>query len=761
VLQIGLVEIYAGSLILEVRSRARSDRRGIPALEISEAVSLKTYPGIRQTDRLPLFQERIVLECVIQLLLEHGICLKHERSLIFPVLFPARGTDEGSQAAHTVSLYYDFSGAIDNIYSSLVVRLALSELFGRVRLGKNLAEYEQAGQGVCGLRRVDRTGGWAHLDLLFSEETSADTRDLFTVFVEEHLQREGVTIREVLEMVCGKCQYSFQESLIRDRVSLGHADIICPRCETRLPISEGAKKARETDPAMERKLLALKTGIERAQKEDAEEVRRTLESTEVFFSYAHEDKELRDQLAEHLAALKRQGVIRTWYDRQILPGSEWEAAIDQRLESSRIILLLISSSFLDSDYCYEKEMQRAIERHNSGEARVIPVIVRPCDWQGTPFSKLQALPENARAVTAWPNRDEAFTDIAQGIRKAVEQMLRPVSLREPVLEISPVSEPRKLVEPEPIRILHLSDLHFDKDDDPMVRLQPLGRDLKDREGGLGFDHLDYLVISGDLTNRGSAEEFERVHQFLSELIARFKLSAQRCIIVPGNHDLSWEQAVYDWRPKRKLELSKLKPEGYVEQGTGYLVRDDAKYHLRFENFGKFYHSLTQQPYPPEPNLQCLSYLFDEPRIQFLAFNSAWEIDEFFPDRSSINGSALADGLMRAEQEIEKSRELGRIDKDASVLRIAVWHHPVTGNEKIFKDAFLEQLRQENVKLCLHGHVHEERADVIGYLHLTRKIHIAGAGSFGAGKSARPESMPRLYNVLEVWGAADKAADLER
>ena len=118
-LQIGLVEIYAGSLILEVRSRARSDRRGIPALEISEAVSLKTYPGIRQTDRLPLFQERIVLECVIQLLLEHGICLKHERSLIFPVLFPARGTDEGSQAAHTVSLYYDFSGAIDNIYPNV------------------------------------------------------------------------------------------------------------------------------------------------------------------------------------------------------------------------------------------------------------------------------------------------------------------------------------------------------------------------------------------------------------------------------------------------------------------------------------------------------------------------------------------------------------------------------------------------------------------------------------------------------------------
>lgn len=85
-----------------------------------------------------------------------------------------------------------------------------------------------------------------------------------------------------------------------------------------------------------------------------------------------------------------------------------------------------------------------------------------------------------------------------------------------------------------------------------------------------------------------------------------------------------------------------------------------------------------------------------------------------------------------------------------VLRIAVWHHPVTGNDKIKDDAFLEQLRRADVKLCLHGHVHEDRADLVGYLQPTRKVHIAGAGSFGAPAYHRPESMPRLYNVLEVW-----------
>jgi hypothetical protein len=82
------------------------------------------------------------------------------------------------------------------------------------------------------------------------------------------------------------------------------------------------------------------------------------------------------------------------------------------------------------------------------------------------------------------------------------------------------------------------------------------------------------------------------------------------------------------------------------------------------------------------------------------------------------------------------------------LRIAVWHHPVTGNDKIAREAFLDQLRQEDFKLCLHGHVHEDRADVVAYLH-PRRIHVAGAGSFGAPMMQRPESTPRLYNVIEV------------
>src|SRR6266566_5580232 len=142
----------------------------------------------------------------------------------------------------------------------------------------------------------------------------------------------------------------------------------------------------------------------------------------IFISYAHEDERLLQQLEAHLSLLRRQGWIADWHDRQILAGDEWARDIDQHLETASIILLLISPDFLASDYCYDIEMQRALERHDRGEARVIPVILRPVDWEGAPFAHLQCLPRDARAITEWDNRDAAFRDIARGIRTAIEQL---------------------------------------------------------------------------------------------------------------------------------------------------------------------------------------------------------------------------------------------------------------------------------------------------------------------------------------------------
>lgn len=141
--------------------------------------------------------------------------------------------------------------------------------------------------------------------------------------------------------------------------------------------------------------------------------------SEVFISYSHKDERYREQLGAHLSQLRNEGLVSDWHDRKIPPGSEWAEEIDQHVESAQLILLLISPDFLASNYCYEIEMRRALERHAAGSARVIPVILRPADWTSAPFTKLQALPKDGRAITKWGNRDEAWLNVIKGVRRVI------------------------------------------------------------------------------------------------------------------------------------------------------------------------------------------------------------------------------------------------------------------------------------------------------------------------------------------------------
>lgn len=147
------------------------------------------------------------------------------------------------------------------------------------------------------------------------------------------------------------------------------------------------------------------------------------QAIKLFYCYARKDHALRDELDVHLAGLRRSGLIAAWYDGEISPGTSWEKEIETQLDTAQVILLLVSPDFIHSDYCYSKEMARAIERHHAEEARVIPILLRPADWIGTPFSTLQMLPSNTRPVTRWSDRDAAFEDVAKGIRKVVNDLL--------------------------------------------------------------------------------------------------------------------------------------------------------------------------------------------------------------------------------------------------------------------------------------------------------------------------------------------------
>jgi tetratricopeptide (TPR) repeat protein len=143
---------------------------------------------------------------------------------------------------------------------------------------------------------------------------------------------------------------------------------------------------------------------------------------QLFYSYSHKDEKLRAQLETHLSTLKRESRISAWHDRRITAGTEWKGEIDEHLKNSSVILLLVTANFLASDYCHDVELRYAMEQHEKGNARVVPVILRPCDWKTTIFAKLQALPTDGRPVVSWKDRDDAFLNAVEGIRKALDEL---------------------------------------------------------------------------------------------------------------------------------------------------------------------------------------------------------------------------------------------------------------------------------------------------------------------------------------------------
>ncbi len=289
---------------------------------------------------------------------------------------------------------------------------------------------------------------------------------------------------------------------------------------------------------------------------------------------------------------------------------------------------------------------------------------------------------------------------------------------------------------QPIRILHLSDLHFTRKTSVAAEAQALQDDILKGEA-LGFSALDFLVISGDLTDRGSEDGFGKAVEFVTELVQRFKLSNKHCICVPGNHD-----------------TLRLKDLFYADLGPNDSViavqRDDV-YPKRFEAFSRqFFRPALQSEYPLDFAKQGIPYLFPQPRIQFLTLNSCWQIDAFNPKRSAIHGDALANLIQTADEQVARARSSQELPSSANVLRIGVWHHAVTGtgNEKIQDDGFISQLQKDGVRVCLHGDIHKLSRELICYWH-SRQMHVVGAGTFGAAAADRPESMPRSYNLLEV------------
>ena len=439
---------------------------------------------------------------------------------------------------------------------------------------------------------------------------------------------------------------------------------------------------------------------------------------QVYVSFAEED---RQQVRELESRLRAEG-FGTWFDeKDLTPGLNWEDEIRQALPRSDVFVSCISTRSVSRRGFYEREIALALALRSERPGFVIPVRLDECE-----------VPEAyQQAHLTWV---DLFVD------GGVDRLVGGLKKREALLNHahdSAADAPAAAAAPKLIRILHLSDLHFDKADDHKNLLNILDKDLKNK--------IDYLVVSGDLSNCCMGEGYENADWFLNELRTRRSIPQECCILVPGNHDVQRDIGSFEIREtidKDKDDAVKVMA-GNLET-TLYFVRKPGSYADRFGRFAESHKKFTGRDYDlTDLDKQFCVVVSDQHRLQFLGLNSAWQIDQFRPKRASIHPGALDHGLNALQQKPE-------------YLNIVVWHHAITGNDKMPNDVFLDRLREADVRLCLHGDVHELRPHVISPYN-TDRIHVVGIGAFGARANDRPETTPRMYNLIEIYQDLTRAS----
>jgi hypothetical protein len=155
-------------------------------------------------------------------------------------------------------------------------------------------------------------------------------------------------------------------------------------------------------------------------------------ATSAFISYSHSDEKALDRLHKHLAVLAREEELSTWHDRAILPGDKIEGKIAAELDECGLFIALVSPDYLASQYCYDKEFERAQVLAEAGQLRIVPIILEPCDWLSSPISQYKALPKDGLPISEWTNPNMAYLNIVTGLRAVLDASPVPIADREPV-----------------------------------------------------------------------------------------------------------------------------------------------------------------------------------------------------------------------------------------------------------------------------------------------------------------------------------------
>ena len=369
---------------------------------------------------------------------------------------------------------------------------------------------------------------------------------------------------------------------------------------------------------------------------------------------------------------------------------------------------------------------KEIENRDAIEARVhAGRLDIPCQYCASSVLIPRSIEEKYRSSWTYVRKQEELTDVVEK-RSAREILAFQSDHRQYMKDLGDL-----------VCILHISDIHLGRQEQARGYRTQIETDLR-RE--LGLSRLGNLVISGDVAIRSEKEDYDSSLEFLDGLVKRFGLEPNRIVVVPGNHDVNWELSKKAYAFVFKDALPELLPEGrHIRAGdVGALLRDEGTYCDRFGNFTTHFHAKIygSTAIPLVNPADGLLFFRPEDRIIFLALNSAWEIDHHFRDRASINMEALSRALDQLQD--------GQYD---DWLKIAVFHHPVTSREAM-NDDFMQLLAVTGFQVVLHGHVHEAREGFYNYDN-KRRIHIIGAGTFGAPTREQVPGIPLQYNLLTL------------
>jgi calcineurin-like phosphoesterase family protein/NACHT domain-containing protein len=309
-------------------------------------------------------------------------------------------------------------------------------------------------------------------------------------------------------------------------------------------------------------------------------------------------------------------------------------------------------------------------------------------------------------------------------------------------------------------ILHLSDLHFGTVADAHNWYNQLAEDLK-RE--LNCDKLDAIILSGDIANVSEDTEYTAAKTFLDNVCNEFEVEADKVVIVPGNHDLSWLEARKAYRVvprkerlwlwaknayyvvRRKPRIERINVAYVIRENGRIRVRDEELYKRRFLYFSTFYENYTGRPYPTEYGSQFSLQHFPNLGLLVLGLNSAWELDHHYKSRISINTTAISNALTAI-----RTRPAWN-----STLKLAIWHHPLNSpfEDRLKDHGFIEQLAKAGFRFGLHGHIHKAEKGLYRYdsSDVGRQLAIIGAGTFGAPTKELTPGYPWQYNLLRIEG----------